>query len=139
MTFSVTVNDVLTSTQFDNKKDYIDAENPPVFYNTKVSSTAGDIKKVTDYTYNEARRWTTPIGSSSKTVNTSTLVESNPVTTSQTFDDYQNVTTSTDPMGVRTTYEYDATTHLLKSVSQPISATQTRYTGYTRNAQGKVT
>src|SRR5690606_31440062 len=100
---------------------------------------AGVITRTTDYTYDEARRWTDPITSSSKTTNTSTNAESTPITTSRTFDDYRNVTTSTDPMGVRTDYVYNSTTHLLSSVSQPISSTQTQYTEYTRNAQGTVT
>lgn len=37
-----------------------------------------------------------------------------------------------------TTYTYNATTHLLESISEPLTSTKTRYIAYTRNSQGDV-
>lgn len=136
LTFSAVINNGRTSTEFFNKKDYIDVNTPAAYYNTKVISTAGSMQQITEYTYDETRRIDSPIQITSKYVegtNTSpiSLIET-------TYDDYRNVTSVINPLNVTTIYTYNPTSHLLESVSEPISSNQTRYTEFTRNEQGDV-
>ena len=139
LTFSATLDNGRTTTVFANKKDYIDDTTPAAFYNTKVTSTAGDVQRVTDYTYDEARRFDAPIRTESQTIRTSPAGQSPAVVTVRAYDDYGNVTSEVDPLGAMTVYAYDSTTHLMTAMTEPISSTQTRYTAFTRNAQGDVT
>ncbi|MDR6884016.1 RHS repeat-associated core domain-containing protein [Bacillus sp. 3255] len=134
--FSATVDDGLIKTTFTNKKDYIDVDTPDVFYKTNVVTVAKDNNNViytnsTDYTYDETRRLTVPNTTKltkSKQGVTETLVSQ----TSNVYDDYGNVTQSTDPAGIITTSGYDAN-HQLISISKPINSGQTQYTLITRD------
>lgn len=137
ITYSVTFDDGLVHTTFTNEKDYIDENNPPVFYNTQVlSTTTSNVKTYnnrTDYSYDRARKWPVPITTTitkSESGNSNNFVQSS----SLMYDDYGNVLSSTDPMNVQTTYIYDSTSHLLVGISRPISSTQTQYTEYVRDA-----
>lgn len=47
--------------------------------------------------------------------------------------------TETNPNNVTTIYNFDGTTHLLSSVSQPMNGNQTRFVQYLRNSQGSIT
>ncbi|NEW08355.1 hypothetical protein GK047_20360 [Paenibacillus sp. SYP-B3998] len=141
--FSVAVNDGLTQTAFTNKKVYIDENTPAVFYNTNVVTTSSSngqtYTNTTDYIYDEARRWTSPI-STKVTKAVSGNATSNISNTSLSYNDYGNVISSVDVLGVTTTYTYDAASHLLVGVSKPVSTTQTQYTEYVRDAtHGNVT
>ncbi|MBP1992920.1 RHS repeat-associated core domain-containing protein [Paenibacillus eucommiae] len=135
-TFSVTVDDGLTKSTFNNKKNYIDEDTPPVFYNTSIVSSAtyggNTYTNTADYIYDEVKKWPAPI-----TTTETRAVSGNPNTfvsvSSKAYDDYGNVTTDTDPMGVATTYTYDVNSHLLIGVSQSVSSGQTRYTEYVRD------
>jgi hypothetical protein len=143
ISFSVGVYDGLTQSTLTNKKDFIDENTPAVFYNMSIVTTFSYGGKTythtTDYTYDEPRRWTSPIATKvtkEESGNTNKYV----VNTSQTYNDYGSITNAVDVMGVTTTYTYDATSHLLVGVSKPISATQTQYTEYVRDAvYGNVT
>ncbi|MDI4649593.1 RHS repeat domain-containing protein [Cohnella hashimotonis] len=137
LTFTVALNDGLAETTFTNEKDYIDENKPPVFYNTKIMSVSNyggkTYTNATDYTYERYRNWPVPIQTKT-TKSESGSAGSFIVETSNVYDDYGNVLSATDPNGIQTTYTYDTTSHLLVGVSQPISATQTQYTEYVRNA-----
>lgn len=54
------------------------------------------------------------------------------------YDDFSNIVSETNTRGLTTTYGY-STTGLLISQLDPASETESRYTSYTRNAQGSVT
>jgi len=141
--FSTTIKDGLTMNVFTNKKHYIDKDTPAVFYNmNQVSSAPQDLPTntvTTNYTYDEINKYPKPITTQViKSVQGST----NPATTTtQTaYDPFGNVTSSVDVLGVTTSYTYDAALHLLIGASKPISANQTQYTEYVRDAtHGNVT
>ncbi|MEC0230636.1 RHS repeat-associated core domain-containing protein [Paenibacillus alba] len=133
--FSATIDNGLTQTMFTNKKHYIDVDTPDVFYNNNVTEIAKDQNNViytnsTDYTYDETRRLPVPnitkVTKSQQGVTPAFVAQ-----TSNVYDDYGNVTQSTDPAGIVTTNGYDAN-HLLVSVSKPIYTGQTQYTLITR-------
>lgn len=75
LTFSATIDNGRTLTEFFNKKDYIDANTTAPFYNTKIVSTSGTKQAITDYTYDEARKFDAPIQVASKTVDTGPAAE----------------------------------------------------------------
>ncbi|ASS74223.1 hypothetical protein CIG75_03970 [Tumebacillus algifaecis] len=133
MTFAVSILKEGVTTKFDQKKDYINSSIGAVYYNTKVTQSAGDEQRVVTKTYDEARRLPVPNQVSNQYIKAGNAAEE--TTSSQTYDDYGNVLTETDPNGTAKTYVYDSTTHLLKSVSEPISTTQSKKTEYTYNAQ----
>lgn len=143
LTFTVALNDGLTETTFTNEKDFIDENKPPVFYNTKIVAISNyggkTYTNATDFTYERYRNWPVPIQTKT-TRSESGTTGSYIVETSNVYDDYGNVLSTTDPNNIQTTYTYDSTSHLLVGVSQPISATQTQYTELVRNAtNGSVT
>ncbi|MEW9699816.1 RHS repeat-associated core domain-containing protein [Paenibacillus sp. SI8] len=135
--FSTTIKDGLTMNVFTNKKHYIDTDTPAVFYNmNQVSSAPQDSPTytvTTNYTYDEINKYPKPITTQ---VIKSMQGSTNPVTTTtQTaYDPFGNVTSYVDVLGVTTTYTYDVALHLLVGVSKPISANQTQYTEYVRDA-----
>nr|WP_246427514.1 S8 family serine peptidase [Paenibacillus phyllosphaerae] len=136
--YTVIINNGLTQTTYENKIVYIDENNPTQYFNTKVSSVGAGIKQLTENTFDEAKRISTPISSTSKRIDLRTGKESEALTSSQTFDSYGYVLTATDAMGVKTTYIYDPETHWLKSVIKPTSETQAVLTYYTYNDVGSV-
>ncbi len=134
-TFSTTANNGLTSVTYQYKKDHIDEETPAVFYTTRITETGGGTTRTTTQEYDEVRRLPIPIQSTTQYESGSS--QSQEITSSATYDDYGNILTSTDPL--RTIdYTYDTTTHLLKSVREPVNANQSRFTVYDRNAQGDI-
>ncbi|NBI28429.1 RHS repeat-associated core domain-containing protein [Chengkuizengella marina] len=140
LTFSTTLNSGQKSTTFHYKKDYIDSTNPAIYYNTEVATQAGDLKETTAYTYDEERglSWL-PIETSSQTMNMVDSTTSEMVTTSTEYDDYGNVISSTNPLGITSTNSYDTDTKLLKNINQPINDTTNLYTVFERNEQGSIT
>ena len=135
--FNAIVNNGLTQTTYSFKKDFIDQNTPSVFYNTNISERAGSAIRTTAQVYDESRRLPVPNQTTSRYTDGSSL--SPAVTTSASYDDYGNVLSSIDPYGTTSTYFYDSSTHLLKSVTEPLHSTKARYTEYTRNAQGTIT
>lgn len=119
------------------KKDYIDDNTAPMFYNTKVESSDLAIKRVTEQTYDEVNRNPSPLSTTNYFV--SGAGESARVTSSAQYDTWGNVTSETDPLGNVTTYEYDSTSHLLTSALSPGSNDKSLYVQLIRNAEGKVT
>ena len=98
------------------------------YYNTRIAEEAGNLQRITEYTYDEAnRRSIAPLSTTTYDLRKDTGQQSDPLTTSKTYDYYGNVLTSTNPDGIVTTYQYDPNTYLLTSVLQPITSTQARY------------
>ncbi|SDE19925.1 RHS repeat-associated core domain-containing protein [Paenibacillus sp. UNCCL117] len=137
--FSVTVNNGLLQTQFHSERVIGNEEIPMVFFTSNMTQTAtwnGVQQTVsTDYTYDRARRLTKP---TQEQVTYSSQGQTRVYTSSRQYDAHGNVMWSIDPMNVKTEYGYHPQTHLLTSIKQPVSNTQTRYTVFTRNAQRKI-
>ncbi|NQX67316.1 glycoside hydrolase family protein [Paenibacillus alba] len=141
--FSVAVDNGLTKTTFTNKKVYFNEDTPSVFYNTKVVTTSQyggkTYTNTTDYTYDEARKWTSPITTTVAKTETGATVPAT-MTTSQSYNDYGSVTSAVDVLNNTTTYTYDTASFLLVGVTRPVSNSQTQYTEYVRDPiHGNVT
>ncbi|MFC9775343.1 RHS repeat-associated core domain-containing protein [Paenibacillus chitinolyticus] len=138
--FSTTIDDGRVQTTFKNKRVYNWSQEPIYqYYNTNITEVAAENGKThltsTDYVYDEKRKLPSP----DKTTVTKSSEGSPQVvlTESRVYDDYGNVTTATNPLGVTTTYGYNEN-HLLTSALVPKSPTQSTYTLYTRNKQNSV-
>jgi len=133
-TFQTVMNDGRSTTTYTFKKQFIDDNSPSVYYNTQILQQANGTnpveKRTVTQTFDEAKRLPVPLTSS--TVISKGAINATAVTVKQTYDDYGNVLTSTDPNNNTTTYTYDATTHLLSSIVQPVKAGLSLYTQYTR-------
>jgi len=132
--FQTVMNDGRTTTTHTFKKQYIDDNTPSVYYNTQIVKQANGTnsveKQTVTQTFDEARRL--PVPSTSTAVTSKGTANASAVTTQQTYDDYGNVLTSTDPNNITTIFTYDPTTHLLNNVTQPIKAGLSSFTEYTR-------
>lgn len=109
-----------------------------VVYNTKITqkdttSTPTSINTINTYDYNLGRN--VPISVEQQIVKNGTTVSRGIV--KRTYDEYSNVTSNTDQMGTKTDYTYDATSHLLTKINQPISETHTKVTAITRDPKLK--
>jgi len=135
--FSTTVNDGLKQTTYAHSKQFVSDTIPAAYYTTNITETAGSLQRRTSMTYDQTRRLPVPLTTSQTHVSGSTV--STAVTESQTYDDYGNVLTATDPNGVTTSFSYDTNTRWLASVNRPLNATLKAYIGYIRNAQGSLT
>ncbi|MCD9024487.1 RHS repeat-associated core domain-containing protein [Cohnella silvisoli] len=133
--FSTTINDGLSQVTYQYDKDYIDANNPTVFYNTTVKQTKSGLETTISNSFDRSRKITTPIQSSTLYKNTQTN-ENRTETTSQTFDNAGNVLTQTDKQGVTIQYTYYPNTHLIQTISQPIDSSRTLFTQVTKTASG---
>ncbi|MCL6457003.1 MAG: hypothetical protein K6T85_03265, partial [Gorillibacterium sp.] len=138
-TFSTTVNNGRTQTTYTYKKQYIDENTPSVYYNTTVTEQANGVQRQQQSTFDEAKRWPVPLTVTSQTTGGS--VSSPVVTIRRTYDDYGNVLTETHPLdnNIQTSYTYDASTHLLASIREPVDASQVNVTDLLRNPQKSVT
>ncbi|WP_426448479.1 polymorphic toxin-type HINT domain-containing protein [Paenibacillus sp. S-38] len=140
MTISTTVDDGLSKTKFTYDKVLRSGiyEEIPVYYNTNTTKSASynniTYTISTDYTHDRARLYfIEPIN---EKITYSASGQSIEYTSSRQYDSYGNVLSSTNPLGVTTNYAYEA--GLLRSVTEPITDTQKRFTLITRNAQKKV-
>ncbi|WP_405079956.1 RHS repeat-associated core domain-containing protein [Paenibacillus chitinolyticus] len=137
--FAVTVDNKLSQTTFRTKKDFIEKDKPVYYYTTNITEVVTENGKThrtsTDQTFDEKRHLPSP----DKTTVTKTSTGSPTVvlTESKVYDDYGNVTSATNPLGVTTTYGYNEN-HLLVSALVPKSQAQSVYTLYTRNKQNTV-
>lgn len=138
-TFSATLFDGLLEHTHTYLKHYSGDEVGNDYYETESKVSDGTIVRKTTNTYDQAKRRTVPISVTNVTQNIVTGATSTPVTSSQTFDDYQNTLTSVSPLGVTATNVFDPNTHLLKTSIVPVQAGQSIYTEITsRNAQGDI-
>ncbi|MFE5321462.1 polymorphic toxin-type HINT domain-containing protein [Paenibacillus sp. NPDC056579] len=147
-TFSTIVKNGLTEMKYDYRRDWIDKNTSSQMYNTKVVEKGpidgGLQERITEYTYDEAKRRPAPLTITSKTVNTVNNVrtESTKLLTTRTYNNDGNVLTETNPFNLTTTYtygQYGNYKRLLKSVTQPIDNSKSIYTEYTRNDRGRIT
>lgn len=128
---------LLTETILTNEKDYIDVDTPEIYYNTEVKNVSGLEDHVTTYLYDRARRSSyVPTTISTQYINNG--VAQDPLTTSRTYDDYGNLLAETLPGNIRTEYSYDSSTHLLTSVTAPVTDQLNKYTEYVRNQNGSI-
>ncbi len=138
-TFQTQTNNGRSETTYSYKKQYIDEQTPPVYYLLSVKEQAEGITRTQQSTYDETKRWPTPLRTTTQT--TSSAGSSPEVTIQRTYDEYGNVLTETHPLhgDVQTTYTYDPTTHLLRSMRTPLSASQASVMELERNGQKSVT
>ncbi|MFD2170166.1 RHS repeat-associated core domain-containing protein [Tumebacillus lipolyticus] len=137
MNFSVAIQNNGVISKFDQKKDYIDAATGSVYYNTKVTQTVGDEQRTVEKSYDETRRLPIPSTLISTTAKNGQV--SDAVTIQKTYDEYGNLLTETDPLGTRKSYVYNTTTHLLTSVTEPVSPTSSLTSSFLHDAKGNVT
>ncbi|WP_201319379.1 S8 family serine peptidase [Paenibacillus sp. EPM92] len=137
--FTTTVDDGLKQTTYTNYKQYISDTVPAAYYTTKIieKDKSSTLQKNMTMSFDTTRRL--PVPNTTTVTSTNGTSTSTPITVKRSYDDFGNVLTDTDPNNVTTTYTYDGTTHLLTSVSQPISINQTRFVQYLRNTQGSIT
>lgn len=139
--FSTTVTDANTRTKYNYRKVFINDSTPDALY--QISTIQESIKlptvaHVTEYSYDEVRRLPVPNTISTRVQKTENnqIVTSTSVTEQRTYDNYGNILTMISPLGIQTNYTYDPTTHWLKNVTEPQSATKTKYTEFTYNGLG---
>ncbi|MFC5405720.1 S8 family serine peptidase [Cohnella soli] len=139
-TFFTTLIDGLLETKVTYLKDYIDSNIGNVYYQTESQQNDGQIGQFTTYTYDQVKRRVQPLSVTSYTKNLTSSVTTSPVTTSQTYDDFGNILTSTTPQGITTTNTVDPVTHRLVTSTEPVAGGQVRYMEIlSRNAQGDIT
>ncbi|WP_164931686.1 RHS repeat protein, partial [Longirhabdus pacifica] len=138
MTFSTTIDNGLTETTLQYKKDYIDADTDTQYYEQSVVQKVDELEKTTEYDYTKQVAGRNYPVSVPTTVTTSNNQTADTLTLSTEYDDYGNVLSETNTQGVQTTYTYDEN-HLLATVTQPVDENKATYTAYSRNEQGSVT
>ncbi|PWV97892.1 RHS repeat-associated protein [Paenibacillus cellulosilyticus] len=136
-TFSSTMSDGLSSTVFTYLRDYKALSTTTAFALTSVSATAGGLQQTQSYQYNDTLK-PIPNTTTIQNTNTQTQEKSEAVVTTQVYDDYGHITSTTNALNVTTQQSYDASTHLLYRVTQPIDATQTLVTTYERDSYGGI-
>ncbi|QAV17807.1 hypothetical protein PC41400_09085 [Paenibacillus chitinolyticus] len=118
--YTTIVNNGRTQTSYSYDRVYIDDNTPEVFYNTQIKQDDGTTQSITMMEYNRTNRWPSPTKTTTKKVQGSS--SSTEQVSQRTYDEYGNVLTETDPANTVSTYQYDATTHLLSSVTAPATS-----------------
>lgn len=134
--FSTKMNNGLTTTTYNNRREYFDDNTPNMYYTDSVVQTDGVQQRVTNYLYDEAKKRTSPIQTSTNI--TSNGQSSTSAIYKSTYDDFGNVLTSTDPNNQQTSFQYDSS-GLLSSVTQPIDTIKKQFIQYIRNNKGTIT
>ncbi|WP_372008773.1 RHS repeat-associated core domain-containing protein [Paenibacillus chitinolyticus] len=124
--FATTINNGRTQTTHNYDKVYVDDKTPEIFYNTQIKQDDGTQQTIQTMEYNRTNRWPSPIKTTTKTVQGS--ANSTEQVVQRTYDEYGNVLTETDPANAVTTYQYDASTHLVSSVTKPLQSGLNTYT-----------
>jgi RHS repeat-associated protein len=136
-TFSTFINNGLTNSTYKYNKKYVDYFAGSQYYLDQTVVQAGDIEKVTSYQYDkqvEGKSYPAPI----PTVTTSGNNQNSDIFTSSTvYDDYGNVTESTDDRGSKSYYTYDDN-HLVKTAIEPLDSNTNGYVEFVRNEQGDI-
>ncbi len=124
--FATTINNGRTQTTYNYDKIYVDDKTPEVFYNTQIKQDDGTRQTIQTMEYNRTNRWPSPTKTTTKTVQGSS--SSTEQVVQRTYDEYGNVLTETDPANTVTTYQYDASTHLVSSITSPVRSGLNSYT-----------
>ncbi|PJN61864.1 tRNA3(Ser)-specific nuclease WapA precursor [Paenibacillus sp. GM1FR] len=139
VTFATSINNGLTNTQYNYRKDYINTDTPTQFYLDRTIVSAEGKTQTTSYTYGKTvkgRGYAAP----TPTVTSVTDNQAKDVlTTSLQLDDYGNITSITDETGRTTTSTYDGTRHWLTSVTDMVDSANKKYTVITRSNVGNIT
>ncbi|MBW7476076.1 DUF3238 domain-containing protein [Paenibacillus oenotherae] len=139
MTILTTIDNGLTRSTFNYKKDVINAETPAQYYLQESIIKADGMEKKTVNTYGKT------VGARNYPVSVPTVsvmsdnITGDTITVSNQYDDYGNTLQSTDAAGITTTYTYDPSTHLIKTMVKPVSSDTSLFTEYIRNPQRAVT
>ncbi|CAI6082969.1 hypothetical protein PAECIP112173_03744 [Paenibacillus sp. JJ-100] len=106
-TFTTTVEDGLTRTDYSFKKQFVAFNKPDVIYNTQINARAieGDQQRVTSYMYNESAYRSVPTRIEERSYDTGG--GSSAAVTSLQYNDWGQVISQTNPLGatVNSTYE----------------------------------
>ncbi|MFB5761546.1 RHS repeat domain-containing protein [Paenibacillus medicaginis] len=136
-TFSTIINNGLTNSTYKYNKKYVDYFAGSQYYLDQTVVQAGDIEKVTSYQYDkqvEGKSYTAPV----PTVTTSSNNQNSDLFTSSTvYDDYGNVTESTDDKGSKSYNTYDDN-RLVKAAVEPLDSNTTGYVEFERNEKGDI-
>ncbi|UKS27368.1 hypothetical protein LOZ80_39065 [Paenibacillus sp. HWE-109] len=140
--FSTIVKDGLKKTTYSYTKQYIDDNTPEVYYNNEITQEAGAgaDKRTTKQLFDENRKQIAVPKEITTTVTSGTST-SQPVKIKQTYDDYGNLLTETNPLNesIVTTYTYIDKTNWLKSIQQPVDPSRSKFIEIERNDKGSVT
>ncbi|MED4954709.1 RHS repeat-associated core domain-containing protein [Paenibacillus macerans] len=135
--FSTLINNGLTNSTYKYNKKYVGYNVGSQYYLEQAVVQAGEIEKVTSYQYDkqvEGRAYSAPV----PTVTTSSNNQNSDVyTSSAVYDDYGNVTESTDDRGAKSYYTYD-TNRLVKTALEPLDSNTNGYVEFVRNGQGDI-
>lgn len=137
-TFSTVVHNGLTSTTLSYKKDFVDSNTPEQFYLSQSIEKADGKELETTYSYAKkvgGRSYFAPVPTSTSLRNN---LSGDVLTNSAQYDDFGNVTQSTDERGRTTTNTYDSTKHWLISSVSDVASNSKTYSEITRTPQGKV-
>jgi RHS repeat-associated protein len=152
-TVTTTIDDGAKQTAIETKKVQPNSSSQPIFYKTKEITTYNQLtkkavveseneydimEKVVSYTYDEARKLPVPDKISTVFFNKSKITDPFETTLSRKYDDYGNILSETNQLGVTTIYNYDPNTHLLSNVTEPIKAGVSKYTEYRRTPEGSI-
>jgi RHS repeat-associated protein len=152
-TVTTTIDDGAKQTAIETKKVQPNSSSQPIFYKTKEKTLYKQLtkkavvesdneydsmEKVVSYTYDEARKLPVPDKISTVFLNKSKITDPFETTLSRKYDDYGNILSETNQLGVTTIYNYDPTTHLLSNVTEPIKAGFSKYTEYRRTPEGSI-
>ncbi|PQP80799.1 type IV secretion protein Rhs [Paenibacillus sp. PCH8] len=139
VTFATSINNGLTNTQYNYRKDYINTDTPTQFYLDRAVVSAEGKTQTSSYTYGKTvkgRGYAAP----TPTVTSVTDNQAKDVlTTTLQMDDYGNITSITDGAGRTTTSTYDSTRHWLTSVTDMVDSANKKYTVITRSNVGNLT
>lgn len=129
--FSTSMDDGLVQTVYQYEKDYIDEDNPTVYYNTSVNQKQNGLQTTYSNEFDRGRKMTTPIKTTTEYKNTQ-LGSIRTEATSQSFDDAGNLLSQTAKNGISIQYTYFPGTHLVQSILQPIDKTRKVFTQVSR-------
>ncbi|MBP1999097.1 RHS repeat-associated protein [Paenibacillus shirakamiensis] len=137
MTFSTVMDNGLTNTKSTYKKRY--SSESSQYYLDQMVIKADGLEKTTAYTYgktvaNHPLASATPTG----TVTTNNL-NGDSLSTLTQYDDYGNVTSSTNEKGAAVTNTYDSNKHWLVSSTEQVDMNNSKYTELSRNSFGDIT
>ncbi|MEK4527884.1 MULTISPECIES: polymorphic toxin-type HINT domain-containing protein [Paenibacillus] len=139
VTFTTAINNGLTNTQYNYRKDYINVDTPTQFYLDRAIVSAEGKTQTISYTYGKTvkgRGYAAP----TPTITSETDNQAKDVlTTTVQLDDYGNITSMTDETGRTVTSTYDDTRHWLTSMIDMVDSTNKKYTLIKRNNEGNIT